>query len=70
MKDDVKIVQEVVLDYIQNRWNGWQEQDVDKILKADYGILAGLEKLEEITGFEWDVDIRTGEFYSYWYSTL
>lgn len=70
MKDTVKIVQEVVLDHIQNHWIGWQQQDMDKIIKADNGICSGLDKLEELTGFEWDVDVVTGEFYSYWYNTL
>ena len=70
MKDDVKILQEETLEQINNHWMGWQERDNDKILKADNGIWTCLDKLEELTGFVWGVDIVTGEFYSYWYNTL
>ena len=70
MKDDVKILQEETLKQITAHWMGWQERDNDKILKADNGIWTCLDKLEELTGFVWDVDIVTGEFYSYWYNTL
>lgn len=69
-KEQVEMLQEETLEQITNHWIGWENHDNEQILEADKGIWSCLDKLEELTGYVWDVDIVYGEFYSYWYNTL
>lgn len=69
-KDNVQTLKEKVLKQVANHWLAYQQGNNDKVVKIDKRIHVYLNKLEELTGLLWTVDLETGRFdtayFSYW----